>query len=390
MAHLTGTSRLFAGCNRVSSSDDSDGTILGDISKDVHNSESSSRERLHLENSHGSVHDDGLAGLECLTLRSGGSRTVIKSHPAIRDLVYGNRLDVGSSREIISDDDIKGKDDLLSELLGLGQNFLGSFNEFILAHGGSNVQALGLEEGENHTSSNDDLVALVEKGVQDGDLGRNLGSTDDGGHGGLTARDGSIKVLELLSEQEPTNSGAEELGHTLSGSMRTVGGTESIVDEHIERSGELLNEAGLVLGLLSVETGVLKHDHIALFHGVNQSGDIISDAVTGELDFLLEDLSHALGARCERELVLGAILRASQMRADGDLGSLGNKVLDGGDGGTDAGVISDGLSVKGDVDIATDEDLLSLKLLVGEVGDGLLRFEGNGGANAEVYCYLIN
>jgi hypothetical protein len=60
------------------------------------------------------------------------------------------------------------------------------------------------------------------------------------------------------------------------------------------------------------------------------------------------------------------------MRADSDNGTLFHQVFDSGDGRADTGVISDFLSVKGNVNIATDQDLLSLELGVREVRDGLL------------------
>lgn len=373
MGHLSGTSGLLGGSDGVSSSNDGDGSVLlGEVGKDVDNSHGSGGEGLELEDSHRSVHDDGLAVSKLLLLESGGLRTVVKSHPAIRDLVNRDDLGLGLGVELVSDNNVDREDDLLSELLGLGHDFLGGLNEVVLAEGGSGLEALGLEEGEHHTSSDDDLVALVEKSVEDGDLGRNLGSSNNGGHGLLSVGDGSIKVLEFLGEEESRDGRLEELGDSLGGGVGTVGGTEGVVDVKLERSGELLNELRLVLGLLRVESGVLKHDHISLRGTLDNLGDFLTDAVRGKGDLLSEELSEALGARSEGELVLRAILRASQVRADGDDGTLALEVLNGRDRGADTGVIGDGLSVKRNVDIATNQDLLSLELFIGEVLDGLL------------------
>jgi hypothetical protein len=79
------------------------------------------------------------------------------------------------------------------------------------------------------------------------------------------------------------------------------------------------------------------------------------------------------------------------VRADGDDGTLLLEGLDGGDGGADAGVVGDFLAVKGDIDVATDQDLLALEVTVGEIVDGLLglKLEGGGGsgsADAELGC----
>ena len=77
----------------------------------------------------------------------------------------------------------------------------------------------------------------------------------------------------------------------------------------------------------------------------------------------------------------------SKVGAGEDLGALADEVLDGGHGGTDAGVVGDGLAVEGDVEVATDEDLLALEVALGEVSNvhlGLeLGGEPGGGAGGE-------
>jgi hypothetical protein len=373
VAHVSGASGQFSGGNRVSSSDDGDGSlVLGKIGQDVDDTEGSLGEGLHLENTHGSVHDDGPAVSKGSSLLLGGIRTVVKSHPAIRDGIGGDDLGLGISGELVGDDNIGRKKDGLSKLLGLGHDHFGSLNEVVLNKRVTNSESLGLQEGENHTSSDDDNLALVKKGFQDGDLGGDLGSSNDGGHGSFSVLDGSVKVFEFLGKKESRNRRLQELGDTLGGGVGTMGSSESVVNEKVERGGKLLNESRLVLGLLLVESGVLKHDNISIGGLANNGGNFLTDAVRGEGDILSKKLGHALGAGCEGEFVLRAILGTSQVRADSDDGSLALQVFDGGDGRTDAGIISDLLSVKGDIDITSDKNFLSLKLIIGKVRDGLL------------------
>ena len=396
MGHVSGAARKLGGGNRVSSSDNGDGTLLlGEVGEDVNDSESSGGELFKLKDSHGSVHDDGLAVSELLLLVGSGLRTVVKSHPALGDGIGLDDLGLGILVELVGDNNVNGKDDLLSELLGLGEDLLGGVNKVVLDKRGSDLEALGLEEGEDHASSDDNLVALVKKGVEDRDLGRNLGSSNNGGHGLLSVLDGSVKVLELLGEKESRHGGLEELGHTLGGGVGTVGGTEGVVDVKVEGSGELLNELGLVLGLLGVEPGVLEHDDITLGGISDDGGNIVTDAVRGEGDILAKELSETLGAGSEGELVLRAVLGPSKVGADGDDGTLALEELNGGDRRADTGVIRDGLSVKGDVHVATDEDLLALELGLGEVLNGLLglklKVESTGrGADSEGGCVVSN
>mmetsp|Transcript_42846 Transcript_42846/g.79355 ORF Transcript_42846/g.79355 Transcript_42846/m.79355 type:complete len:208 (+) Transcript_42846:720-1343(+) len=104
---------------------------------------------------------------------------------------------------------------------------------------------------------------------------------------------------------------------------------------------------------------------------VHEGGDLLAYAVGRELDVLAEELAHALGARAEAELVLRSVLGPAQVRAHRDDGALLLQELDGRDGGTDAGVIGDGLAVEGGVHVAPNQNLLALEV-VGDVLDGLL------------------
>ncbi|KAL7551129.1 hypothetical protein ACHAWF_014328 [Thalassiosira exigua] len=382
--HVSRASRQLRGRDGVSSSDDGGrALLLGQVREDVHDSEGALLERLHLEHAHGTVHDDGLAVGEELLLLGRGVGSVVESHPPVGDGVGRDDLGVRLGVELVGDNDVGGEEDLLPELLRLLEDFLGGVDEVFLDEGGPDAEALRLEEGEDHASSDDDLVALVEEGIEDGDLGGDLGSTDDGGHGLLSRGDGAVEVLELLGEEESRHGGLEELGHALGGGVRAVGRAEGVVDEEVEGSGEVLDEASLVLGLLLVEAGVLEHDHVALRGTVDDGLDVVADAVGGKLDLLAEELAHALGAGSEAELVLRSILGAAEVGADGDDGALVLEVLDGGDGGADAGVIGDGLAVEGHVHVAPDEDLLALELGLAQVLDGFLGLEFEGGGGGE-------
>ena len=318
---------------------------------------------------------DSLAVTEGLLLLGSGLRTVVKTHPAIRNGIDRDNLGFGIRGELVSNDNVNRKEDFLAKLFGLGEDILGSVNKFVLNKGRTNSKTLGLEEGEDHASSDDDLVALVEKSLEDSDFGGNLGSTDNGSHGLLSVLDGTIKVLEFLGEEESRDRRLQELGDTFGGGVGAMGRTECVVDEKVKGSGELLNESWFVLGLLLVESGVLEHDNISLLGGVDNLGNLLTDAVGGKLDFLSEELTHAVGARGEGELVLRSFLGASQVRADRDNGALLGQVLNGGDASTDTSVVSDLLAVEGHVHVASDEDLLSLEFGIAEVFDGLLGLE---------------
>jgi hypothetical protein len=108
------------------------------------------------------------------------------------------------------------------------------------ASGPADVEAARLEEGENHATTDDELVALAEEALNHSDLGRNLGAADNGSEGALGLADGTLEVVELLLQEEARNRRREELGHTGGGGVSAVGSAEGIVNVHVEGGRELL------------------------------------------------------------------------------------------------------------------------------------------------------
>jgi hypothetical protein len=160
--------------------------------------------------------------------------------------------------------------------------------------------------------------------------------------------------------------------------------SKGIVHVKVEWGGKLFDESRLVLFFFLVETGVFQHDDISFLGGVDNLLDFLADAVRGKNDLLSKEFSHTLSTRTKGVLVLGSTLGASQVRAHGDNSTLALQVLNGRDGRADTSIIGDRLSVKGDVDVASYQDLLSLQFGVREVLDGLLGIKLNnrrGGAS---------
>mmetsp|Transcript_3005 Transcript_3005/g.4608 ORF Transcript_3005/g.4608 Transcript_3005/m.4608 type:complete len:272 (-) Transcript_3005:57-872(-) len=158
--------------------------------------------------------------------------------------------------------------------------------------------------------------------------------------------------------------------------MGAVSSSESIIDEEIGVRGELLGEVRVILGLLLVKADVLEKSDGSSAHGSDGLLDGLTDAVGHEGHVLSKKLREASGNRSERELVLRSILGAAKMGGKKNLGAVVDEVLDSGDGGADAGVISDSLAIKGDVEVATDKGNLSVKLIFAKVGDRHLLLRG--------------
>ena len=147
---------------------------------------------------------------------------------------------------------------------------------------------------------------------------------------------------------------------------------EGVVDEEVGRRGELLRELGHVLLLLLVEARVLEEEHVAVGHLADARGDAVADAVRRHHDVLAEQLRQARSHGAERELVLGAVLRAAQVGRQQHLRALLHEVLDGRHRRADARVVRDRLAVERHIQVAAHQDDLALQIRLREVADGLL------------------
>jgi len=83
-------------------------------------------------------------------------------------------------------------------LLGDPLQVLGQLQLVLLHQRGPHLVAARLVEGEDHPAADDQLVDLVEEGLDDGDLGGDLGAADDGAEGALGGGDGAVEVVQLL------------------------------------------------------------------------------------------------------------------------------------------------------------------------------------------------
>jgi hypothetical protein len=117
----------------------------------------------------------------------------------------------------------------------------------------------GLEESEDEATAQQQLVALVEQVLDDGQLAGDLRAADH-----CSERAGrlvQVEELQLLLHQQAHCSVLHEPGHARGGGVRAVGRSEGIVDVHVAQIRQLAAER-LVVGLLArVEAHVLEEQH---------------------------------------------------------------------------------------------------------------------------------
>mmetsp|Transcript_36934 Transcript_36934/g.44684 ORF Transcript_36934/g.44684 Transcript_36934/m.44684 type:complete len:398 (+) Transcript_36934:235-1428(+) len=356
VAHLVCKTCLLHGSHGVTTSDDGNTVQL---CKSVSNTEGTLGEGIHLEHTHRSVPHHSLALGKLVLEELQAIRANVKSHPAVFHIFNGGDLCVGISGEVVRKDDISGQKDLDSLLLSLGHELLCQVDLVLLNQRRSGGKTHSLVESEDHASTDDELVALVEQGLDHSNLGGNLGATNNSAERTLGLRHGTVQVVQLLLEKGARDARREVLGHTLGGGVCTVSSTEGIVDIEIGVCGKLLGEFGDILGLLVVETDILQQENGSVLHGSDLGGHFLTDAVISLLNGALQVLLEATKDRGQAELIINT-LGATQVRGQQHLGAFLNKVLNSGDGSTDASIISDVLlCVKRDVEVSTHKDSLA-------------------------------
>lgn len=128
-----------------------------------------------------------------------------------------------------------------------------------------------------------------------------------------------------------------------------MGGSESVIDVDVCWSSQLLGEFWVILGLFLVETDIFEQKDLSVRHFLELGLNWGSNAVVSLEDWLAEELGQTWDDWVEAELVLWAILGATQVGGEEDLGTIVAEVLEGWDGSTDTGVVSDGRAIERDL-----------------------------------------
>ncbi len=383
----------------VTTANDNSSAALDSRHSSVESSLGSGSEGLHFENTGGSVPEDSLGLGDGLLVGLDTVLANIQTHEAVRDalLVCGvTNVRVGS--ELISGDVVDGKNDLDVVGLSLLHDFTDDLATGLVEQTVSDLDTLkSLLEGECHTTGNDQAVDLGEKVVDQLDLVRDLGASEDSEEGALGRFEGLGEVFEFLLHEETGGLlGKVDTDH---GAVGTVGGTEGIVcitisywsifihiwiklllltDVDITKSGKSLTElsnlllvgldlvALLVLGatlLLGVEAQVLKKDDLAARGLVDGLLNVFADTVLRENDVAAEQFLQLGHNRLQAVFgVLLAIGTAEVRHQDNGLGAIVDSILDRGQSTDDTlgvgyrGVV---LLVKGDVEVNLQNNCVS-------------------------------
>ena len=219
--------------------------------------------------------------------------------------------------------------------------------------------ALHGQEREGHGAADEQRVGDLEEAVDHADLVGHLGPAQHRDEGTAGRLEQALESVDLALEQPPGRVLGHEVGDALGRGVRAVGRAESVVDVHVGQVGQAVRERGVVLGLARLVADVLEHEHVAGPQRVDLGAHLVADHARSELHRGLDQLSQPLRGRAQRQLGL-AVLGPAQVRGEHELGAAPAQLLDGREGGADAGVVGDVPVVERDVEVDPHEDALVL------------------------------
>lgn len=390
IGNLVGQPELVDAGYRITAADERVGALRSGFGDRFGHGARTGREFVDLEHAHRTVPEDRLA-LEYLLaedlLALVGD---VHAFPAVGNVVGRSDVRIGVGRECVGDQRVGRHHDLHALLLGLGQNVERRLELIRLADRVADLAALRSREGIGHAAAQHQHVDLFEQVLDDGDLGRNLRTAQNGAERTLRIEHDAVDGLQLVLHHVAEHLVVGEIvGDQGRRGVCAVRRAERVVDVAVGIRCELLDElllrtllqrllggllllvggvfgqtAGLAL-LLGVETQVLQQHHLAGLEVLGHLGGLLAHAVAGEHHLHAQTLLDGGNDLLQRELGIGILLGTSQMRHQDHRTVLFEHFLDRGDRRTDTGVVRHlALFVEGHIEIHADDCALAFEIVI--------------------------
>ncbi|EGJ78227.1 putative phosphoglycerate kinase [Streptomyces sp. Tu6071] len=331
------------------------------------------------EDAHRAVPEDGLrvgelGGVARLALGADVEADAVRRDGVGGDgLVLGGRLGLQVG-EAARDDDVAREHELDALLGGALQVLLDDRDLVLLEERGTDLVALGGEEGEDHAAADEDAVGTLQEVVDDAELVGDLGAAEDDGVGPLDVLGELLQDADLGGD-EVTGVVRQELRQVVDRGVLAVHGAEAVADVDVREVREPLGEVpalGVVLaGLAGVEAQVLDDGELTGLQAVDGLVRGGAHGVLREGDGTAEQFADPLGGGQQREGGVRLALGAAEVRGDDDLGTGLDERGEGRQDGADTAVIGDDTVREGHVEVGADEDPLAGHSLRDEFVDRL-------------------
>ena len=169
----------------------------------------------------------------------------------------------------------------------------------MLGHRAADIEALRREKGVGHAAADDQRVGPLDQVGQKIELGRHLGSANDGHYGVLGVAQRFFQRGQFLGHQ-PAGTGWQQQGHALGRGMRAVRGRKGVVAIDVAQRGQKRRHARIVVLLHGREPGVLDKDDGILRLGVDEVAVGLLDEGDARAERILER-GHQLPERQFRD-----------------------------------------------------------------------------------------
>ena len=145
-------------------------------------------------------------------------------------------------------------------------------------------------------AADDQRVDFGSERVQDGKLGRDFGSADDGDKRSRRIRERLAERIELRGEQRTGASDASVPGDAVRGRLGAVRGAECVIDVNVAKARHLPRQRVVVLLLAGVEAAILEQHNIAGLESACQAPPSTQSLTSGTGRPRSSDSRRAIGA----------------------------------------------------------------------------------------------
>lgn len=174
-----------------------------------------------------------------------------------------------------------------------------------------------LEESEDESTAQQQLVALVQQVLDDGQLGGHLGAADHCSQ--WAGRVVQVEELQLLLHEQADGRVLHEPRHARRGRVRAMGGAEGVIDVHVAQVRQLSAERLVVRLLSRVEAHVLEQQHRLVGHLRNLLLHVVAHAVLGGNHGHVQQLGQARGHGRHPQAVLDLAIGPAEVAAQNHL-----------------------------------------------------------------------
>lgn len=131
------------------------------------------------------------------------SRPGVQDHFIRGDVLIGANARGDAGLGVGAEDEVHGQVELDALLPRLDHDGHGLFEQVVFHQGRAHLETLGLAEGVGHGAADDHGIDLVQQRFEDTELGRDLGSADDGHKRTGRIFQGLAQILPFLLSKRP-------------------------------------------------------------------------------------------------------------------------------------------------------------------------------------------